>query len=343
MSEPAPAVVRLGDPSDVVNAVPHLLGFRPAESLVAVALSGPRARMGFCVRVDLPRSRDSFDPVVWTAVRAMRRARARSVLLFVYTEAVPDEFGLPHERLVDTVASDLPMPVRDAYLVARGRVWSYGCDDSRCCPAEGRALDPSTPGAVALSAAATLTGRSVLPDRETAVASVQPVGGLTATSMHQAIGRVSGRFADLDRADVRAEVRRLWAALVARCRDPRAHPTHDEAATVIVGLHDVGLRDEILAGLDHGDDVEERLLVELVRLAQPPDDPPVCTVLACAAYLAGNGVVAGAALERALGSDPDYGLARLIDGALVNQVHPDLLRSALAVGVRRRGRGADPR
>src|SRR5881398_2518151 len=50
---PQPAVVRVGDISAIVTAVVHMLGFQPAESLVAVALRGPRERMHFTLRLDL--------------------------------------------------------------------------------------------------------------------------------------------------------------------------------------------------------------------------------------------------------------------------------------------------
>lgn len=330
MSETKPVVVRVAEPSDVVSAIPHLLGFQPVESVVAVSLRGRRMRMAFTVRLDLPTTQDAHDEAVQTIVRAMHKDRAVAVLLFVYTARAPRGRELPFAGLVDAVADALPMPVREALLVATGRIWNYGCDDPRCCPADGSPLDPTTQGALAISAASTLLGRAVLPDRETAVAAVQRVGGLTAVSMQQAIARVAARYADMDDALVPAEVRRLWADLLARYREPPAVVSHDEAAAVALGLHFVAVRDEVVAALDQRDGAYERLLTDIARLAQPPADAPVCTVLACAAYLGGNGVVAGAALDRALGTDRGYGLAKLLDSALVNQVHPKQLRRALA-------------
>lgn len=323
MSDVAP-VVKVGRMTDVVGAVPHLLGFRPAESLVAVALRGPRSRMAFTVRLDLPRSPEQAEAVVRTVRLAMRRARARAVLLLVYTDELPDGAALPHDILVEAVARRLTAPVRDAVLVARERMWSYCCDDPECCPVEGVPVDPASPGTVAINAASALVGRSVLPDRETAVASVQRVGGVTAVSMGQAVDRLTG--------DVEHAARRTWAALLKRYAEPPASVAHDEAAVVVVGLHAVELRDEVVQQLLGDDDgVAQRLLTDLARLAPAELDAPVCTVLACAAYLEGNGLIAGAALERALSSDPDYGLAGLLEAALQGQVSPKLLRSVLAM------------
>jgi hypothetical protein len=330
MPETEPVVVKVRALTDMVSAVPHMLGFQPAESLVAVSLRGRRLRMSLTVRLDLPDSAEAFDEVVRRTTLAMAKDRAGAVLLFVFTDEPPGDRGMPYADLVDAVEDRLSAPLRDAMLVADARVWSYRCDDPDCCPTDGMPLDPTSPGAMQLSAASALQGRAVLPDRASAVAGVRAIGGLTAVSMHQAAARMAGRFAELERDLLSAEVRALWGVLVERYREPPAAVTHDEAAAITLGLHDVGVRDELVEQIDHRDDVHERLLLDVARLAQPPADAPVCTVLACAAYLAGNGVVAGAALERALATDPAYGLARLLDDALLNQIHPKLLRRALA-------------
>ncbi|MCV2488116.1 DUF4192 domain-containing protein, partial [Geodermatophilus sp. YIM 151500] len=47
--------VRLREPGDLAAALPHLLGFQPRESVVAVGLTGPTTdRVGLTVRVDIP-------------------------------------------------------------------------------------------------------------------------------------------------------------------------------------------------------------------------------------------------------------------------------------------------
>src|SRR4051794_15498383 len=163
MTTPArrPDVVRLTKLDDLVAAVPHLLGFHPSQSLVAIAMTGRRERLSFTMRVDLPVAEVEAE-VVAMCVRAMVRVRAEQVLLFVYTDAAHREGDLPQAGLVEQIAAALPMPVRDALLVTDDRVWSYVCDDSACCPPEGRVREPDTPGAVALAAAHALQGHSVL-------------------------------------------------------------------------------------------------------------------------------------------------------------------------------------
>src|SRR4051812_6238144 len=54
MAAPDMPVVRLTSPGEIAAAVPHLCGFLPSESLVAVSLRGERHRIGLCMRLDLP-------------------------------------------------------------------------------------------------------------------------------------------------------------------------------------------------------------------------------------------------------------------------------------------------
>src|SRR3954447_13801421 len=155
-------VVKLTGLDDIVAAVPHLLGFHPRESLVAVAMTGPRERLEFSMRVDLPAEGDEAQ-VAALCVRAMCRADAQRVLLFVYTDAGDPARALPHRALVDRITVELPMPVRDALLVTDDRVWSYLCTDPVCCPPAGRPRERDTTASLALAAAHALAGQSVLP------------------------------------------------------------------------------------------------------------------------------------------------------------------------------------
>ena len=51
---PDPTVVNIGELNDIVNAVPHLLGFTPTESVVVVSMRGLRERLELCLRVATP-------------------------------------------------------------------------------------------------------------------------------------------------------------------------------------------------------------------------------------------------------------------------------------------------
>ena len=321
-SSPAPDRVRLDDLTDLASAVPHLLGFHPDDSLVAIALRGPREQLSFTMRLDLLGPEQDAEVADMTAAR-MAHAEADAVLLFLYTGAPKPGDELPRRALIEAIEGALDVPVREAMLVDDGRVWSYICEDVRCCPPAGRELRPDSPGALALAAAHALHGNAVLPSRDAVVATTRPVGGVAAASMRQAIERAFGRDDPPDD----------WLdGLCERMADSRGGLSHDEAAELVVCLHDIAFRDQVISRLAVGDEVLDRVVTATAHLAQPPYDAPVASVLAMAAYFRGEGVVAMAAAERALATDPDYSLADLVVEALQRQVSPAGVR-----GVWRRG------
>src|SRR3954447_25968337 len=323
---PQPTVVRVGDISAVVTAVVHVLGFQPAESLVAVALRGPRERMYFTLRLDLPAPPDR-DVVAREVITRMAQAQADAVILFVFTAERPVADELPHDDLVGRITVSPDVRVRDAFLVVDDRLWSYLCNDA-CCPSEGRPFETTSPDALAVAAAHALNGRAVLPDRETAIAAVQPLGDIVAVSMRQAMAGARDEMTD---AGVDAFSRRVGdevTALTARFDDPRAKVDDDEAARIAVALHDVLLRDEMLVRLSEDEGSLRRLLEAVARRAQPPHDAAVCTCVGWAAYADGDGLLASAALDRALTSDPDYTMADLTFQLLQAQVPPEEIRKS---------------
>ena len=73
----------------------------------------------------------------------------------------------------------------------------------------------------------------------------------------------------------------------------------------------------------------DRLLALLLALAPRAVDPleaPVLTALAWVAYARGDGTLANIAVERALASDPDYTMARLVAAGLESGLHPEHVR-----------------
>jgi len=319
-SSPIPDRVALDDLNDLANAVPYMLGFYPSDSLVAIGLRGPRNRLSFTMRLDLPDPEDYERIAAMTAIR-MDHAEADAVMLFVYADASERESGLPERELVEAIQDALAMPMREALLIDDGRTWSYLCSDELCCPAEGQPLRPDAPGVIALAAANALHGNVVLPDRDALVATTQAIGGIAAESMLQAIVRAhqSDPLGLMDRED-------LVDVLCDRISDSSSALSHDEAAVMVACLHDIRFRDEVISRLAARDDTLERLVAGVARLAQPPFDAPAAAVLAMSAYLRGDGVVAGAAAERALVTDPDYSLAQLILDCLARQLDPAAAR-----------------
>src|SRR3954451_14982886 len=79
-----PPVLRLGEPGELVAAVPHLLGVRPAESMVLLGLhrKGRRTRLGVVARADIPEVED-VGTVVAACARSMGGSGPDEVALVV--------------------------------------------------------------------------------------------------------------------------------------------------------------------------------------------------------------------------------------------------------------------
>jgi hypothetical protein len=327
-----PLRVRLSRPADMAAAIPHLLGFTPEESLVVISLRGPRKRIGLTMRWDLPPVSLDDDFAEQIAIRLVAD-KAEFGLVVCCTSEPSEDTAHPRAALINTIESKLhvrDIPLLDALLIRDGRWLSYLCTDAECCPPDGAPI----PEATDVAAAHAMVGRSVLSSRKALEDRVRPVGFVARRAMEQTLDRVSAEFADgvaAGRIDaLRAETVALVRTLIKRFDDPReATVSDEEAARVAVGLLDILGRDLVMATmLEHDHDVVETLFVELARRTVPPDDAPMCTVLAAAAYANGNGGLANIALDRAQASDPHYSLAELLRQALYQQVPPSLMRKA---------------
>jgi hypothetical protein len=219
------------------------------------------------------------------------------------------------------------VPLRDALLVTDDRVWSYVCDEAECCPPEGRLRAKDSTGATTLAAAHALHGDAVLPNREAVVASVAAVGGVTALSMLQACNRMADEVIDeLEHGRLTEESLGFLEEMLARYADRPAEMAHDDAANLTVRLLDIPFRDKVIGRLARNDEELAGLIRAAARLAQPPYDAPIASVLAMAEYMSGSGVAALAAAERALATNPDYSLAQLVQECIERQLHPKEVR-----------------
>jgi len=321
-------VVSVQDVGDLACALPHLLGFRPVESLVVVALEGPRDELTFTLRLDLPGPAD-LDAAVEICAARMQAAAADGVLAFVVTEAPDAVTGqLPGGHLIEALQRVVPMPLRDAFLLRGGRIWSYLCPDSTCCPADGRPVDESSPVATALAAASVVAGRPLFSDRAEIVRAAQAVDGADAEAMAAAIERLHDDAAGI--VEIRERYRSRLATLAAGCADRGAELSHDDAALLGCAWHQVDLRDEMLMAVALDEPGADALVRAVARLMPPPYDAPAAAMLGWVAYADGSGVLAAAAIERALATDPAYSLARLLDDGLCRQIPPSALRSVWA-------------
>ncbi|MFZ3452405.1 DUF4192 domain-containing protein [Arthrobacter sp. 7Tela_A1] len=178
------AVLKVGSPADILAFVPHCLGFVPQESLVLLALRGPR--LGATLRLDLPsagtmRGMEASAGTAGHGFAAGYSARvcsllagdaeADGVLVLVYTDIPwePEEEA-PYAALIARLSKDLAgagLEVRDGWLAGNGHWRDYFCSSAQCCPWPGHPLDQVHGSA--LNAELVYRGSAYSPSLEAAV------------------------------------------------------------------------------------------------------------------------------------------------------------------------------
>lgn len=335
MSAPAPAIVKIGAPSDIVAAVPHLLGFHPQESLVLVSLRGPRKRSSLVARVDLPPPEQHADLARHLA-GSMRQDGARAVLLVCFTQEPDADGELARRGLFEAQREallEVGIDVEVALLVRDGRWWSYDCT-GECCPAEGTALPGVLQGAAArIAAESALRGQVLAADRAELERRVRGPVAL----QYAVLDRLTRAMADellegapLGSAAGDGPTLALLRELVERRAAGGGYPSDAEAVLVVVGLHSRRARDEVTTwALDRHRLELEDVLAHVCRAAVDEVCAPVCTTLATVAYANGSGTLANVAIDRALAADPAYPMARLLLQSILDQVTPTRVRKTL--------------
>ncbi|MGE5132353.1 MAG: DUF4192 domain-containing protein [Gemmatimonadota bacterium] len=181
--------VRLSSPAGVLAAVPHLLGFHPGRSLVVIGADGPRGRVRFGCRYDLP---DPPDPgtaaaIAEHAASVLARERLTTVIVVGYG---PGALVTPVADVLVPVLRERGLSLRELLRAEDGRYWSYLCTEPACCPPEGVPFDT---GSHPVAAAMTVAGLPAYPDREALARSLGPVTGEAASLMRAATRRAYDR------------------------------------------------------------------------------------------------------------------------------------------------------
>jgi hypothetical protein len=328
--------LRAGTPDAVLAVVPHMLGFYPSRSLVVLGL-GPRNRVVVTFRYDLPDPVDYgiAEDIADHACFVLGRERITAALLVGYG---PAELVAP---IVDTTCPRLIRNGVDVHEVLRadgGRYWSMLCYDADCCPPEGRSYDPGSH-----PAAATLTdaGLTPHPDREALARTLQRPAG-SADRIRRATLAAQLRLSQLvDYGDAEGDrVPQLRATRTGRREVQRAIRRYqgggsidsiEHLAWLAVLVADLRVRDDAWARMDpaHGADYC-RLWTDIVRCAAAEFVPAPASLLAFTAWQSGNGALAVMAVERALGADPDYSMAHLLDSAVQAALPPSAARMPMS-------------
>ncbi|MFG1888099.1 DUF4192 domain-containing protein [Micromonospora sp. NPDC049051] len=312
----------ISSPADLLTAVPYLLGFHPADSLVIVGLT--HTRVAVAGRADLPPPADTPGWAIDIAapqIRMLRNAAATRAIAVGYGPAAT---VTPVMDIMIPQLAAAGFTVFDALRVTDGRYFSYLCDEPACCPVNGMPFDPHHSD---LTMHAIVAGWHALPDRAALVASIAPTGGATRAAVARATAKA--------RAHRRALISEAGQAGLIRAGDDIVRTTFaryadghvltdDELAWLTVLLSTPAIRDAAWRATDnlpwHVD-----LWADVTRRAHPPLVAPPASLLAFAAWRCGDGALACVAVDRALAADPGYTLAQLIDEALRAGLPPSVL------------------
>jgi hypothetical protein len=334
MSAPTAGSIRLSDPSELIAAVPHLLGFHPHDSVVLLALHG--RNLGLTLRTDLV-APDQARRLAEQLLLPITRTRPTGVALIVIGGDACADDDLPHRTLVNAlhdVLASAGLPVTLAAWTTetkRGAPWRC-YDDSLCT---GTVADPATSP---LAAATVAAGAVTFGSRE-------ELAELLATEDPATLQR---RAALLDAADAEHPM----STRLVKQRFAKLKQLHRAAAVGDVALNDSIVAEVASALCDHrvrdaclpwcsgsGAVAAERLWLTLVRATPAPERAEPAALLALTAYLRGDGALAGVALDAAQQACPHHSLSGLLRAALDGGLPPELLRGVArdaAAALRRR-------
>ncbi|RBM20324.1 DUF4192 domain-containing protein [Prauserella sp. PE36] len=320
--------VDLRAPGQLLAALPHLIGFRPADSILAVVHSGSAAnRVGCVLRADLPEPGCETD-LALQLEQPLLAGEPGGVTIAVVGGDPPEQgTGPPYATLVDTLTAVLGergIPLVHALWVPEIREGAeWRCYDQPGCG--GRLPDPASSVMAAVSAHAGLVtfgsreemAEQLAPDDEPALARraalldvAVDLLGVTAEPGPELLGRAF------------AAVR----AALARAARGELTFSDQEIAELAIALELADVRDACLAtalppGGPHAA-TAERLWLALVRATPKPERAQVASLLAYSAYVRGDGPLAGMAVERALEAHREHVLAGLLGQALAHAMPP---------------------
>ncbi len=310
----AGAVTKLSGPGDAIAMIPYLLGFTPHESLVVIALEGPRRRFGPCIRMDLVTETADVPAQVEFVEALVRQHSFEQVMVFAFS--AQGESAATVLRSVQHCLGAAGVDVLDAVRADGARWWSMSCVDAACCNPGGTAYDSDSSR---VAAEAVLAGLQRAPDRESLRASVAPLpSGLRRAEVAAAVDAAVEAIDPFGPkpADPTALIRAGLAA-------PSAL-TVAEVAELAVAVQHLPTRDAAWAMMSRANAGDHFELWRTVMQSVPDQLlAPVGSLTAFAAWLSGSGVLASHACERVLTADPEYSMARLVAEALTGCLHPD--------------------
>ena len=323
----------LSAPGDLISGIPGLLGFAPTDSIVVIGFAADDTgvlTLSSTMRTDLPPPRDA--PTVADQLRVAAGNTGAEFAAAVVVCAATDSLQLPHRDLLDALADEFDehdiQLVHAAWVPATLAGETWRCYDDDGC--DGIVPDPRDSP---FASAATPPGAPPFTSRSAMAAQFAPDADDVLAKRAELIAQQRRtRTVEQHCADLRAALTRATA-----CPDP---PELDDPVIARLGaaLSCADAREECFAVMLRADPAAaERLWLALTRVLPDPERAESACLLAMHAYLRGAGVLAGMALDVALGVRPDHRLAALLRSTIDVGTPPDELRRLVARSVAEAG------
>jgi len=327
--------IKLGrDPGNLLAALPYLLGFRPARSLVLIGHRGRSPSVvGRVARLDLPPPEhdDEAAALVVTPGRMGDDFAVTVVVVGHHEEEprAPIALGgrLPHSGLVDAVGTRLAgcgMRILHALWVPEiGTGARWHCYHDTGCGGVLPEIESSV-AAATVSATGQVTYRSR--DEMVAVLAPDPPAALDRRSalLAEASVAAGGDSAWSDRAT--AEGLALVRAALTDAERGTLELTDERVVRLAAALANTRVRDACLAlavsAAEEPCRAAEQLWLALTRATPAPERADPACLLGYTHYQRGSGAFAIMALEAALDADPGHVLAGLLWQCLQRALPP---------------------
>ncbi|MGW5718925.1 DUF4192 domain-containing protein [Amycolatopsis sp. NPDC003865] len=321
--------IDLRSPAQLLAALPYLIGFRPANSVVLI---GHRAgRVGLVLRGDLPHPEDRTRQARALAARFVLSPPTAVTLVLIGGERRPGG-PPPHAGFAAALAEaldELGIPLLHTLWAADitgGAPWS-------CYTAKDCAGELPDPRATVTAAWATEAGWVAFDSREELAALLAPRSPEAVARRNASLSGMSA--SSWPEPSSVAEAASVIRAAFERQRRGAGPPTDEQAVLLAGALTLPEIRDACLgmAVPPHTPQAREaeRMWLTLVQELPAPERAEAATLLGYTAFMRGDGAFAGMALENALEANQDHVLAGLLRTVLQRGMPPEqLLGLALA-------------
>jgi len=297
---------QLTSPHDLLAAVPFMVGYHPANSLVVISLRDGQVSMA--MRVDFP-SLDIASDIAITVASHLTREGAESVIVVGYLPETNVEID-PLLFIRQGIESR-GISIKESIVVKAGRFRSTMCIESNCCPLEGTSVPPLSDSRITAERVA--SGKPLpyldLDQMRASIASTVPDKDLT-----RALKKIFEIDYDVDCVlDLQREGAHAVNKLITEFEQSGISKDYQLIALVLTRLLDLQVRDYAMGMTT----VENSKMIWdmwrwLLRIAPRGYVAPVATVFAASSYELGEGALAQRALDRAFEDDPKYQMAKLL-------------------------------